>query len=51
MSLLLNAFEEPQESDVFVPCPIVWNGECGCCVTSPLPPSTDYESSKTKLHQ
>lgn len=23
-------FREPQEGDDFVPCPIVWSGECGC---------------------
>lgn len=30
MSLPLNALKKPQESDVFVLCPIVWSGGCGC---------------------
>lgn len=33
-SLPLNALKNHKESDVFVPCPIVWNGECGCVTPS-----------------
>lgn len=39
MSLTFERFKEPQESDVFVPCPIVWSGDCGC--VTPLPLITD----------
>lgn len=31
-------FKEPRESDVFVLCPIVWSGDCGC--VTPRPPTT-----------
>lgn len=27
--ITVECFKEPQDSDVFVPCPIVWSGECG----------------------
>lgn len=27
--ITVECFKEPQESDVFVPYPIVWSGECG----------------------
>lgn len=30
---------EPQECDVFVPCPIVWSSDSGCM--TPLPLITD----------
>lgn len=38
-------FKEPQESDVFVPCPIVWSGDCGC-VTLCLELQTVWELEK-----
>lgn len=34
--ITIERFKEPQESDVFVLCPIVWSGDCGCVTPRPL---------------
>lgn len=47
--ITIERFKEPQESDVFVPCPIVWSGDCGC--VTPLPLITDCRRAWKKMHQ
>lgn len=46
--ITIECFKEPQESDVFVPCPIVWSGDCGRA--TPLPLITDCMRAG-KMHQ
>lgn len=47
--ITIECFEEPQESDVFVPCPIAWSGDRGC--VTPLPLITDCRRAWKKMHQ